>query len=251
MRILDGSATVIHLGPLPIHVWGLFVAAGFILVTWLTVRRASREGVDPKAVADLAVWILIASFVGARIVHVVLYEPAYYLANPVDILKIWEGGLSSLGGFTGAFLAAIAFTRRRRIPLASLAALVLSVLPFGYAVGRLGCHVTRMHPGIPYAGWLGVAFPDGVRRLDLGLLEALLWLAIALGLAVFGEPLRRRRLLVPFVLDAYGTGRLILDFFRVADARYFGLTPAQYGAIVLMLVAGWIMVRETRRPGIT
>lgn len=238
--------TTLWLGPIPIQVWGLFVALGFAVAIWLTVKRAPRVGVDPKDVIDVAALVLIAAFIGARLVHVFLYEPAYYLAHPGEIVKVWEGGLSSFGGFLGAILAAAWFIRRRHIAFLPFSDAVFGCLPIGYAIGRLGCHITRMHPGIACTNVLCVPFPDGVRRLDLGLLEALLWAIIAVVVFVLRRRLVRIGMTTALVVGLYGIGRFWLDFLRVADARYLGLTPAQYGSIALVITGMALFIRRAR-----
>lgn len=235
--------TTIWLGPIPIQVWGLFVALGFAVAIWLTVKRAPRVGVDPKDVIDAAALVLIAAFIGARLVHVFLYEPAYYLAHLGEIVKVWEGGLSSSGGFLGALLVVAWFVRRRRIAFLAFSDAVLGSLPIGYIIGRLGCHVTRMHPGPACANVLCVPFPDGVRRLDPGLLEVFLWAVIAVAVFAFRRRLVRTGVTTASVIGLYGVGRFFLDSLRIVDARYLGLTPAQYVSIALVIVGASLLWR--------
>ncbi|MDO8425634.1 MAG: prolipoprotein diacylglyceryl transferase [bacterium] len=254
----------LHLGPIPVNVWGLFVAAGFLVGTWLAVRLAPRAGIAQKDVVDVAVWAMVAGMLGARLGHVLLYDPAYYLADPLAILRIWEGGLSSFGGFTGAVIAAWLFIRKHQTPplapprpissrggasfvrshiraLVSYTDLLLWPLMIGWFIGRLGCYAIHDHAGIPCNGYLCVPFPDGVRRLDMGVLDGLLALVIFL----VAWPLRHRFAKRPgamtaFVCIAYGLGRFTLDFLRVADATYLGLTPAQYGSVALVMGGAWL-----------
>ncbi|MBI4143204.1 prolipoprotein diacylglyceryl transferase [Candidatus Uhrbacteria bacterium] len=244
---MDTATSVIWVGPIPIHVWGLFVAMGFAVSVWLAARRAPRAGIAPTHIVDTAVWVFLAAFLGARLMHVFAYDPAYYLTNLGEIVKVWEGGLSSFGGFVGATLAGVWFVRRRRIAFLRFADLVLGVLPFGFIIGRGGgCHVTRMHPGIATDRWFGVPFPDGVRRLDMGLLEAFLWAAIAIAVYVFRRSLAVEGRVTVFVMSSYGIGRFLLDFLRVGDATYLGLTPAQYGSAALVCIGITLATRLHR-----
>ncbi|MDO8462929.1 MAG: prolipoprotein diacylglyceryl transferase [bacterium] len=243
--------TQFHLGPIPINIWGLFVAVGFLTATWLAVRLAPRYGMDPEHVLRVAMWAIVAGIIGARLGHVVFYEPAYYLAHPIDVLKVWEGGLSSFGGFLGAVIAVIIMLRvRPRQGTRSLLAwsdLLLLPLALGWCIGRIGCFSIHDHAGIPCDGFLCVPFPDGTRRLDMGLLDGLL----ALTIFAVAWLLRRRLHARPgtttaFIVGCYGIGRFLLDFLRVSDTTYLGLTPAQYGSMVLVGVAVATMVRRTR-----
>lgn len=239
-------ATTIWLGPIPIQVWGLFVALGFAVAIWLMVKRAPRAGLDPKHVVDFAAWAIVASMVGARFMHVFAYEPAYYLAHPMDIVKFWEGGLSSFGGFLGALIAAIIFLRLRRLPFMRFTDLALGVLPIGFAIGRLGCHFTRMHPGPACSNAFCFLFPDAARRLDTGFLEAMLWAAIAMVVYRARKFLAIEGRMTAAVIGCYGIGRFTLDFLRVEDSRYLGLTPAQYGCMMLLVIAAMLLMRARR-----
>lgn len=237
---------IIRIGPIPIHVWGLFVALGFIVGITLAVRSAARRGMNPKDVADFGTWVIFASIVGARMVHVLAYEPTYYLAHPLAVLRIWEGGLSSFGGFLGALLAAVWFVRRRKISFVRFSDALLIPFTFGWFIGRLGCYSTHLHPGIPCTGFLCVPFPDGTRRLDMGLLDGLLALAIGLLALALRRQLRIEGHTTAFVIGCYGVGRFFLDFLRVGDATYAGFTPAQYGSIILVVVSSVLILRAKR-----
>lgn len=245
--------TQFSIGPIPVNVWGLFVAAGFLIGTWLAARQAPRFGFAPKDVVDFAVWALVAGMIGARIGHVVFYEPAYYIAHPWEVFAIWRGGLSSFGGFVGALIAAFVFVRRRvaRAPHASthpfitFSDLLLPPFLLAWFIGRLGCYSIHDHPGIPCTGYFCVPFPDGTRRLDMGLMDGLLALAIVLFVAVFPQrSVEHPGTQTAVVVLLYGFGRLMLDMLRVGDVRYGGLTPAQYGSIALLVLGGVLLVKR-------
>ncbi|MBI2482643.1 prolipoprotein diacylglyceryl transferase [Candidatus Uhrbacteria bacterium] len=231
------SVTTIWLGPVPVHVWGVFVAAGMMVALAIAVRRAPRVGIPAERVLDISIGILIAGFVGARLGHVTFYEPSYYLAAPIEILKIWNGGLSSFGAFLIATIVGALLVRRSGISLRRFSDLIFRALPFGFIIGRLGCHITRMHPGPIGSGWGYFPFPDGFTRLDLGLLEAVLWAVIAIPALFVDRADAHPGRVTAVVIGMYALGRFGLDFLRAMDTRYFGLTPAQYGCMVLLVIA--------------
>jgi phosphatidylglycerol:prolipoprotein diacylglycerol transferase len=145
----------------------------------------------------------------------------------------------------------VAYFRSKGLRLSQFAdALALGLAP-GWAVARLGCFTVHDHPGVRTDFLLAVAFPDGARH-DLGLYDALLLLAITVVLyAVARRHLLEGRLLALLAL-LYGSGRFALDFLRArdlpyVDARYLGLTPAQYGAALLVLWGLYTLARR-RRP---
>lgn len=237
--------TFIPIGPLHIQVWGLLVATGIIAAVLLGRKVAKRRGLDPEVFTDFASLILVAAFVGARLLYAAAYEPAAYLADPFKIFRVWEGGLSSFGGFIGAAIGAAAFIRRTRAPFMAYADVAAYVLPFGYGIGRIGCFLIHDHPGTLSHSLLAVRYPGGL-RLDHGLLLSLLGFAIFI--CFFFRERRPRAAaeggyLFLFMLF-YGIVRFFLDFYRVwdlpgADARYLSLTPAQYGCILLVLGGAW------------
>lgn len=107
------SPDILHLGPFTLRWYGLLFAAGFLVGFYLMRHIYRREG-RPERDLDTLLWhLLIGTVVGARLGHCLFYEPEYYLSNPIEIFKVWEGGLASHGGTVGVFVALILYTRRR------------------------------------------------------------------------------------------------------------------------------------------
>jgi phosphatidylglycerol:prolipoprotein diacylglycerol transferase len=236
----------IVLGPLTLQVWGLFAALGVVSSAWFALREAKKKGLDLPAFEALILNIVVWAFIGARIVHAAFYEPAHYLAQPLDILKVWQGGLSSFGGFIGAAGAFFWAMRGKKMPLLPAADALVSALPLALGCGRIGCFFIHDHPGTLAHGageWFAVNYPDGP-RYDLGLLLAVFDFAF-LALLVF-SPLRKNKpdgFTFALFMTVYAPVRFGLDFLRAVDVRYFGLTPGQYGSIALF-AAGLYLFRR-------
>ena len=240
----------LSLGPLTLQSFGLLSAAGVLAGMQIAARAARRDGLDPKIVLDFSVIAVAGGIVGGHLVHLVFYHPEE-LADPIRIVKVWEG-LSSMGGLAGAIITAAVWFRRRGLRFAPFGdAWALGLAP-GWGIARLGCFSVHDHPGVRSDFWLAVAFPGGSRH-DLGLYEAILLFALA-GLLVV---LRWRSLLtgqlLPLLALLYGAGRFLLDFLRArpgdlvyADGRQLGLTFAQWFALGLM---AWGVSRLARRTG--
>lgn len=246
--------TVIPIGPLHIQVWGLFVATGIVTAVLVGRRFAGKRGLDRDAFLDFASWTIVCALVGARLFHAFAYEPAAFIADPAKLIRIWEGGMSSFGGFIGAAVGAIAFSRIRRIAFRAYAEPACFAFPLGYGIGRIGCFLIHDHPGTLSHSLLAVRYPDGA-RLDHGLLLSLTGFAIFLGFLVaqrrFPKAIEGRFL--PFLMVSYGAVRFMLDFFRAADVpsadvRYFGLTPGHYGSIALVIAGAYLLSRP--RPAV-
>ena len=242
----------LRLGPISIEPFGVLAAAGVYLASVLLTRRAREEGLDPAPLTSFATWALIGGLLGGHLVHLFLYHPEELRAGGVlQILKFWDG-LSSTGGVLGGLAAGALFFRRRRLSFARYGDVIaLSVAP-GWAVARLGCFAVHDHPGVRTSFPLAVMFPDGPRH-DLGLYDALLLAAITVVLYALRRRGALRGSLLAVLALLYGAGRFALDFLRArdlpyVDARYWGLTPAQYFCLALMAYGAWAVLAGRRTP---
>lgn len=228
---------------LHLQVWGTMIALCFIVGTYLAWRRAKQKKQDTEHILNLSFWILLCSFVGSRFVHVFLYEPSYYLAHPLEAIDPRQPGFAIFGGFIGAFFAFYAYVRKHGLAFLEYADTLVWALPWGCGIGRIGCFLIHDHPGTLTHFMLGVRYPDGQVRHDLGLYLSLIGFATG-GLFLL---LNRKQRNSGFWFGTYmlieGIVRFGLDFLRVNDTRYFGLTPTQYLAVPLALLGLWFIRR--------
>jgi phosphatidylglycerol:prolipoprotein diacylglycerol transferase len=141
--LLDGERR------LPLHTYGLLIAAAFLVGIWLSQREAARRGQDPEKIADLSFWILVAALVGSRVYYILLhlndyFGPGQFLANtPIGriprFLVVWEGGLVFYGGFIGAIVVAVLYMRAAGMPFLAHADTMIPQVALGHFLGRLGC----------------------------------------------------------------------------------------------------------------
>ncbi|HET7787587.1 MAG TPA: prolipoprotein diacylglyceryl transferase [Myxococcales bacterium] len=241
----------LQLGPLAIQPFGVLAAAGVFLAGKLLAREAERRGLDPLPLEKAAGWALIGGIVGAHLVHVLFYHPEELReGGPLQIFKFWDG-LSSTGGVIGGLLAILLFFHRKRLRFSTYAdVFALAVAP-GWMVARLGCFSVHDHPGVLTSFPLAVAFPNGARH-DLGLYDAIALGAFSVILHALDRRGRMRHRLLPLLAILYGTSRFLLDFLRAqdlpyTDARYLGLTPAQFACVVLVIWGLW-KIGSFRRP---
>jgi len=129
------------IGGFAIYWYGILVAGGFMAGLWTASRRCVLDKLDGKAISDLGVWIIIAGMLGARAMHVVTYWDALYAGKPLwQVLDFRGGGLVFYGGFIGAALAVILYTRfHGKQPLWKIADAFAPSIPLGHALGRVGC----------------------------------------------------------------------------------------------------------------
>ena len=144
---------VIHVGPLPIHGFGLLVALGFILGGNAAMRRAEQTGLDPEAINKLLGWLVLGTFVGGHVGYGLMYEPRAYFEEPIKFLQFWQG-LSSFGGFVVCVPLSFWFFRRHKLPIWPYMDSLAIGLALGWFFGRMGCTVAHDHPGSPSNFWL-------------------------------------------------------------------------------------------------
>lgn len=247
----------ISLGFLTIHAFGALVAMGFWLGSRRAERYASRLTGDADAgarISRLVTWLIAGTFIGGHLGDVLFYRPSALAADPWLLFRVWDG-LSSIGGFAACVPIAVLFFRREGRPFWGYGDALAIGLTLGWFFGRLGCFSAHDHPGGQTQFWLGVygmcpGHNPTIACHDLGLYEAL-W---SLGTWIVFEALARRRRFPGFFVGAlalsYGPYRFLSDFFRTADVdvRYAGLTPAQYGSVVITLVGAWVLWSRSRVP---
>lgn len=217
---------------------------GLLLGWWIIaalMRRPHLWGgtapMRPGAVEELLTWVVVGVILGGRLGFVLFYEPAYYLSNPVEIIKVWQGGMSFHGGFLGVVLAAWAYARRNGIAPLRLADALAVAAPVGLFLGRIANFINAELWGRPTDAPWGVIFPGeaaqdcpGVEGLcarhpsqlyEAGLEGVLLGLALLILVRRGG--LARSGLALGVFLAGYGLARFVVEFFRQADAQF--VTP--------------------------
>jgi len=270
-----------HIGPVPLHPFGILVATGVLAGTAVTTRRARTLGYDVVKLNSFVTWMLVTAFVLSHMLDQIFYHWDELKKDPISLITLWTG-LSSFGGFVGALIGIVLWKyliiegnrpRIRKQPHAILpfADLVLSVFPLGWMFGRAGCASVHDHLGAnaPPGTWIAVEQPTGARdevtthfgpielthghhlRFDLGLLELMFTIVLT---ACFALTWRRRLPVGTYVVAsalAYAPVRFAMDFLRIpenegGDTRYWGLTPAQYGSIALFIY-GIVMIFYVRK----
>ncbi|MGZ5970964.1 MAG: prolipoprotein diacylglyceryl transferase [Polyangiales bacterium] len=247
----------IPLGPLSLPPFGMLVASGVLLGSYLGVRHASKIGVSRAKLESFTSYILAFGFILSHVFDVLMYRPRDALRDPMELLRIWNG-ISSYGGFMGCLVGAFVWKAVKKEKILPYSDMCAAVFPVGWIFGRAGCSVAHDHPGRLSDSSLAVDFPAGLfyppgPRFDLGLLEMLLTIPIAIATLWFARKPRRAGAITGFISVLYAPVRFCLDFYRAtdlsgSDARYLGLTPAQWLSIALLAVGIWLLVRSKNQP---
>ena len=147
------------IGPLTVHTYGLFVAMGFLAGISLAVSRAKKIGLPHNQIADLGFYILLAAIVGSRVLYVFV-NFSHFLSSPLDVFKIWEGGLVFYGGFLAAFATAVWYIKKHSLPVMKTLDVYAPSLAIGHALGRIGCFFAGCCYGAPATVPWAVTFTD-------------------------------------------------------------------------------------------
>jgi phosphatidylglycerol:prolipoprotein diacylglycerol transferase len=226
---------------LPIHLFGLLVATGVVVGDRVVVAQAAKRGLEARDAKFMNARIVIGGFIVAHLVSVIFYFPERIKENPLVLLNIWAG-LSSFGGFLGALIAFVYYTRKEHIPRLPYADSVALGLSVGWIFGRTGCFTAHDHPGRHTSFFLSVWYPKQTPtdfagpRLDLGLDELLFTIVMTAVLFVYARKPRPPGHLIGLASLMYAPIRFGLDFLRATDVarpdlRYAGLTPAQWACL--------------------
>jgi phosphatidylglycerol:prolipoprotein diacylglycerol transferase len=172
-------------GTISINWFGILVAVGVLVGDRIVTVQGAKRGLDDHDVKYLNARIVIGGFLMAHWVSVIFYFPERIREHPSILVNFWSG-LSSFGGFLGALLAFLYFTRRHKIAALPYADAVALGLAVGWIFGRTGCFTAHDHPGRHTDFFLAVRYPDGPRH-DLGLDELLFTLVITAVLFLYAR----------------------------------------------------------------
>ncbi|WP_344845823.1 prolipoprotein diacylglyceryl transferase [Celeribacter arenosi] len=260
--------------------YALAYMAGIAVAWWLIVRALRRDRLWPadtppmvaRAVEDLSTWIILGVILGGRLGFVLFYRPMYYLANPVEIPMVWEGGMSFHGGFIGVVVAAYLWGRRNGVPLLTLADTLAMVTPPGLFFGRVANFVNAELWGRPSDVPWAVIFPGDAAQAcatadapcarhpsqlyEAGL-EGLLLGTLLLVLVWRYGALKRPGLVAGLFFAGYGISRFIVEFFRQADGQFvspenpwghvaLGLSMGQLLSLPMIAIGAFFILRSRR-----
>ena len=241
-----------HLGPLVVHTYGIGLAVTFWLAYRYFERRLRANGYATEWLTGVFLWIVVASIVGARLLHV-LSNLSMYRANPGEILQVWHGGLSSFGGLLFGVPTGLVLTRRRCPELRAIRALdiVAPVLMAAWGVGRLlGPQLMVAGGGHPTHEWFGMYYAGQVgKRLPVPILQAIDSFII-LGVLLLIERYYKDRP-VGFVLAAtmalWGLTRFYEERLWLGEIGHLGSELVQIAGLVLFVAGLGVMVFLYRR----
>ena len=245
---------LIKIGPITIYSYGFFLAIGFILAIFYSTREAKRVGVDPQKISDLAFYLIMAALVGSRLLFIIT-EPHDFIENPLEVFKIWKGGLVFYGGFIGALATGIWYVKRHGMPVWKTSDIIAPAIALGQSLGRIGCFSAGCCYGkestVPWA----VTFTDlnslariGVPLHPTQLYEAVLDFCIFLFLISFRKRKTFDGQLIWLYTLLYAIVRLIVESFRGDPRGFVGgmLATSQFIGIVMIPISIFMLIKLSK-----
>jgi phosphatidylglycerol:prolipoprotein diacylglycerol transferase len=256
---------LVSIGPFAIRWYALAYIVG-ILLGWLYARALIRSArpwggrapLDVLDFDDFVVWVTVGIILGGRVGYVLFYNFEHFLADPLEIVKLWKGGMSFHGGFLGCVAAVVLFARSRGLSILTIGDLTCAVAPIGLFLGRLANFINGELWGRPADVPWAMVFPGAgpwprhPSQLYEAGLEGLLLLAI-LAVAVRAGALKRPGLVIGLFACLYAVARSFCEFFREPDPQlgflWGGLTMGMVLSVPLFLAGlGFVAAALSRPP---
>jgi len=256
----------IHLGPLSISPHGLFIAIGFMVGARFMLPQSRKRGMSDDDIYPLLTRAAIGALVGARVAYVVNHFGAYS-SSPIDILLVWEGGISLIGGFLGAIVFAIPRMRGEGLSFWKVMDAAAPGMALGVFIGRTGDIIIADHLGKATSFFLGYRCPPlsvatgspcaptalvgrtpGAIVHQTALYDQFLVLILLLVLLQLRKRVHFDGFLIVVFGLGYGLARILEDFLR-EDVRRFGLTGSQWTAVVTVCLCVFTLTVLRRTPG--
>jgi phosphatidylglycerol---prolipoprotein diacylglyceryl transferase len=251
----DIDPYIIKFGVLGITWYSLSYVIGIIIgwkyCNYLIVKTKSNITLDQL---DRYISIMIiAIIVGGRLGHVIFYEPFRYLANPIEIVQTYMGGMSFHGGLIGVGIASYFFCKKNNIAFFNLTDLLAQGTPFGLFFGRIANFINGELYGHPTESKFGIIFPGAgdmprhPSQLYEAFLEGVLIFSILAYLSLIKSYHKKPGALTGVFLLFYGIFRSFVEFFRVPDYQIFIFTSGQLLSLP-MIILGIIFIKNGTRP---
>lgn len=241
----------IQIGTFGIHWYGIMYFLAFVLAWWLLPRLQKFRNINlsQDEWSNLLSAVVVGVIVGGRLGYVLFYSPLYYLTHPLHIFAVWEGGMSSHGGFIGVTLAVLFALRHRKKDLLAIADIMVIPVAIGLAFGRMGNFINLELYGTPTSLPWGISIP-GVPELrhPTQIYAVIKDLFIASMCFLHIKKKSAPGTTLALFLMLYGTLRFIVEFFREQNGQFFmGLSEGQWLTIPLFIIGVFLWLNLGRR----
>jgi phosphatidylglycerol:prolipoprotein diacylglycerol transferase len=261
------NPVALQLGPVAIHWYGITYLVAFALFLALTRQRLRHDPYarqaeiwNPAAVEDLLFYGVLGVVLGGRLGYCLFYKPGYYMAHPLEIMAIWQGGMSFHGGMLGVIVAMAVWARRKGLSWLTVTDFIAPCVPTGLASGRVGNFINGelwgrpADPSLPWAMVFpqsGDATPRHPSQIYQFALEGLLLFVL---LWWFARRPRSVGVVSGAFLVGYGSLRFVAEYFREPDAFLgvlaLNLSMGQWLCLPMVVGGGllWRMSARAEKP---
>lgn len=229
-----------------------------ILLGWLVIARENARrplaNLSKTALDDIVMWAVAGIIFGGRLGYVLFYKPEHYLQNPLEILRVWEGGMSFHGGLLGIIISFYLFCRKYKIQFLALVDLLACAAPIGLFFGRIANFINGELFGRVTDADVGMIFPNGgdlprhPSQIYEATLEGLLLFMVMMWLLKKTRSRDKAGYLSGMFLMLYSVARIVCEHFREPDVflgfLYAGITMGQLLSVPMFVVGLYLVLRK-------
>jgi phosphatidylglycerol---prolipoprotein diacylglyceryl transferase len=242
-------------GAVSIYWYGVFVVSGMIAGMAVAIRLGKKYGQSAEMIFDMAFWMIFSGVIGARLYHVAL-ESGYYSSDPVEIFKIWNGGLAIHGAVIAGFMALVYFSRKHKADLWLNSSILVAGIALGQAIGRWGNYFNQELFGFPTDSFIGISIapanrPPGYSGKEYFhpafLYESVSDLALFVLIMAAHKYIKtkpgKHKIITALYFCGYAMIRFFLEMVRIdVTPRVFGLRAPQLASVVVFFMGASLYV---------
>ncbi len=231
---------LIDLGFIKIYSWGFMLALAVIIGIIGFGRRLEKENFPKDLAFNLALWLIVSGVIGARVGYVIVYRWSEFIADPLYLFRLTDGGLSGLmwyGGFIAASITFLIYAHVKNLPIWKLADMISPFFILGYAIVRIGCFLAGCCYGKVTTSFLGMVFPlvDNQLRYPTQLMSSGINFIFFFFLLFLYSRRHFDGQVFSVTVMIYSIYRFFIEFFRVSEVLYGIFSPGQIISMILFV----------------
>ena len=248
MFTLNIDPVLFSLGPLEIRYYGLVYVIGFLLAIYFLQKKRDQLNLTKDNVYDLTFWLMLSILIGSRLYHILVWEPAYYLANPIKIFYFWEGGMAFHGGLIGGIISGIILSKKYKIQFLKFMDILCIPALIALALGRIANFINAETSGIiTNVPWC-VNFGDNLCRHPVQIYATIKRFTIAgiILLLLLSKKQHKSGFLFFTTVTLLGLGRFFIDFLR-EDVLYLYLSVGQWSSLAMIIIGTFFLIKNYKK----
>ena len=251
-------STIITIGNFELKWYSFLLLIAFTLGSFLIYINSKKYNLDKNKIIDLIFYLILFSVIGARIYYVI-FNIGYYIKYPIEIIKVWEGGLAIHGGIIAGILYLLYFCNKNKINILSLTDLIVPSLAIGQAIGRWGNFFNQeaYGPIVKYEVLKGLHIPNFIingmyianhYHYPTFLFESIWCFLIFITIIILMKINKKSLgLYTSIYLIMYGVERFIVESLRQDSLMLFNLKIAQIVSIIMIIIGIFIQIKGRRK----